>query len=135
MDREPRVVQFVAGDRLAILTPGGCQVRDVWSGALVRSFRPSFADLGCFSSNGRRLLTTIASEQKHNIYLWDVETGQLLLTLPHDLTRVSGLAFSSDGKWLAAGGEREGVGAVRVWSSLSPPDRHEVRLRLPAVKS
>jgi eukaryotic-like serine/threonine-protein kinase len=62
-----------------------------------------------FSPDGRRL-ATISLDQ--TIKLWDMETGQELLTLPSDAA-VYDLAFSPDGRRIAAA---KG-GVIRIWDA------------------
>ena len=63
-----------------------------------------------FSPDGRRLATTSIDK---TIKLWDMETGQELLTLPLDAVAYN-LAFSPDGRRLAAAGNG---GVIRIWDT------------------
>jgi WD40 repeat protein len=68
-----------------------------------------------FSPDSRRLAS--ASRDK-TARVWDVATGQELLTLPHQAA-LSGVAFGSRGRRLATA---SWDGAVRVWDLASSPD-------------
>jgi WD40 repeat protein len=70
-----------------------------------------------FSGDGRRLATAFSDGP---VRIWDVETGQLILTLGDVGTALGQLAFSRDGRCLALGGI-DGKGAVlRIWDGTSP---------------
>ena len=67
-----------------------------------------------FSPEGRRLAT--ASQDK-TARIWDTRSGEQLYTLTHDKLGVRAVAFSPDGRWLAAGTFRDGV---VVWELITP---------------
>jgi Tol biopolymer transport system component len=57
------------------------------------------------SPDSRLLATTshsLLDSQEHSVILWDMETGRELLTLPGHRDVIHGLAFSSDGRWIAS---------------------------------
>jgi WD40 repeat protein len=66
-----------------------------------------------FSPDGRRVA---ASGLKETVEVWDVETGQEVLTLVGHTRSVNGIAFSHDGKWIASAGSDQ---IVRVWDAAS----------------
>jgi len=43
--------------------------------------------------------------------VWDGQSGRETMTLKGHSARVSGVAFSGDGKWLVSAGDR----SIRVW--------------------
>jgi WD40 repeat protein len=52
------------------------------------------------------------------VRLWDARTGRLLRRLGEPREQVRSVAFSPDGRWLAAGaGGPDGSGAVRLWDA------------------
>jgi WD40 repeat protein/class 3 adenylate cyclase len=61
------------------------------------------------SPDGERLVTT---NYDTSVYIWDVATGQKLLTLPGPATLDNNFWFSPDGKWLAIA---DCSGTVVVW--------------------
>ena len=64
-----------------------------------------------FSPDGKRL---VAGGESNSIKVWDVETGNVLQTLPGHRGDVYTVAFSADGRWIASGSED---GTVKVWVS------------------
>jgi WD40 repeat protein len=62
--------------------------------------------------------TLAAGLDDGTVALWDVNAGRLRKSLPGAGSRISALAVSADGKWLAAGGPREGRSAANlaIWS-------------------
>jgi WD40 repeat protein len=66
-----------------------------------------------FSPDGRRLATACG---EGTVKLWDVETGDRLLTLRGHTEAVHGVAFSPDGRRLASSG---GGGVVKLWDAAS----------------
>src|SRR5204863_9304802 len=63
-----------------------------------RSFAVAISpDGGVLATGGRTL------EKSDPVVLWDLRTGDKLRSLPANMYQVFGLAFSPDGKWLAAG--------------------------------
>jgi WD40 repeat protein len=61
-----------------------------------------------FSSDGKRLASTGGDGK---VRLWDASTGKVLLTLPGQAGTIYSLAFSPDGKYLAAGGST----SLQLW--------------------
>ncbi|MCE2802647.1 MAG: hypothetical protein P2975_02910 [Gemmatimonadota bacterium] len=66
-----------------------------------------------FSLDGRFLASGSADS---TVRVWDVESGELLLTLGGDGGPVSCVAFSPDGRWLASGSADN---VIRIWDAAS----------------
>src|SRR5262249_54346093 len=64
-----------------------------------------------FSPDGRRLAT---GGEGNTVKIRDVETGEVLKTLPGHSGDVYTVAFSPNGRWVASGGEDS---TVKVWDS------------------
>lgn len=98
---------FITSDRQAIIrTQEGFGLWDFTKGNYklipVNDWRWDSPEALCLSPDGKLL----ASGKDTNIYLWDVATGTLKMTLiGHECVVVS-LCFSPDGKTLASGGGR-----------------------------
>lgn len=87
--------------------------------------RPATHDIA-FSPDGQRLASASWAE---TIKVWDVATGQELLTLTGHTNTVYGVAFSPDGQWLYSPSQpargKSGTGCVN-----SPDDRKLSRIDL-----
>lgn len=66
-----------------------------------------------FSLDGRFLAS---GSSDSTVRVWDVDTGELLLTLGGDGGPVSCVAFSPDGRWLASGSADN---VIRIWDAAS----------------
>jgi WD40 repeat protein len=66
-----------------------------------------------FNGDGTRLASICGD---HSLYLWDADSGQLILKLSGHETAPLCLAFSADGQELASGDES---GEVRIWNLKS----------------
>jgi WD40 repeat protein len=70
-----------------------------------------------FSGDGRRLATAFSDGP---VRIWDVETGQLILTLADVVTALGQLTFSPDGRRLVLGGFDGKGGILRIWDGTPP---------------
>jgi WD40 repeat protein len=91
-----------AGLRVVRSSPsGGGTVQDVETDQPPRRLAGDVDPIGpcSFSADGRLLAQILLKE----VRLWDADTGQFLLTLRGPRTGISGVDFSPDGRFLAAG--------------------------------
>jgi serine/threonine protein kinase/WD40 repeat protein len=116
------------GARLAayfdMLSSGRVMIWDVLTGELLRTFanipRTLSVELA-FSPDGKRLAFAhnpqrTLDAQPAAVTVWDVGTGEKLLTLRGEAESVHSLCFSTDGKRLVSAGERKpDYGEVKVW--------------------
>jgi WD40 repeat protein/DNA-binding SARP family transcriptional activator len=105
--------------------PAGVTVWDSETGDDVRTLEGSVrarATTVVFSPDGRRLAA--ASDAIPAQEVWDVDSGELLLTLDGHLVGSRSVAFSADGADLVSG-SRDGW--VRVWDAASGEPRTEFR--------
>lgn len=123
------LVNTMSGERVATLSPDGVWMAvsgttssgqptvELWriegwqmERAIVASQTAPISILA-FSLDSRLLATNAAPE--NFIKLWDVTTGQELLTIDGNRDYLHGLAFSPDGRWIASG---SGVDpAAKIW--------------------
>jgi len=64
-----------------------------------------------YSPDGKRVATT---DWNNSAKIWDVESGQLLMTLTGHTESVNGVAFSPDGKLLATASDD---GSAKIWDA------------------
>jgi RNA polymerase sigma factor (sigma-70 family) len=119
---EPSLLQFLPDGKTLLSgeIDGVVHLWDVGSGQEVRSFGMPDKRLHRFALSPDGKLVAIAPQGKAPA-LWDVESGQMLGRLPGQ-ERILSLAFSPDGKRLAAG--IEDSDAIRLWDVAT---RKEVR--------
>jgi len=87
-------------------TKGKVLFQQQWQGSLTE-----YVTAVAWSSDGLLAASSAAGE----VVLW--QDGSLINLLPAGVTSIDCLAFSDDGKFLAAGGQD---GKVRVWSTIPP---------------
>jgi WD40 repeat protein len=75
-------------------------------------FRVQGAWKAAFDASGRRLVTT---GLEGNVSLWDIGTGQQVMTLRSGFGQVTALTFSPDGTRVAAAGLDRTDSVIKVW--------------------
>jgi len=95
----------------AVANPGGIQVGDGVTGALVQQFQSGMTRTLTLSPNGDRVATI---DSKGAATIWDCLTGERLAEPYVFGERTTCLAFSSDGQLLATASAE---GTIRVWDA------------------
>jgi WD40 repeat protein/Flp pilus assembly protein TadD len=132
-----RLALSADGRRFAQSAGKEVKVCEVSTGNEILALQQHMSNVGSavFSADGRRL----ASIDLQEVKVWDLASGQLLHTLPApERHREPGLyadksppvAFSPDGRWLAAAGDY-----VRVWDALTGQEVQTLRGHLGWVGS
>jgi len=111
------------GARLVTVAQDAVRIWDAATGALVRTLTQKRDDrqspdyfVGALSADGRLVAAIDAAGSMAHV--WDAVTGAALAKLPNDPMDFPGLAFSSDGRWLAAtGGNDVRVFDTHTWRS------------------
>ena len=113
-DSDIESLQFLDDDRIAMACGGMAAVLDVTSGD-VRMFPGHEGTVGqvALSRDGTKLLSAGTDREPR---VWNLATGQLMLTLPRHPSWVQGCDFSPDGNAIATGC-RDGV--VRVFNATT----------------
>jgi len=113
-DGDIESLQFLDDDRIAMACGGMAAVLDVTSGD-VRMFPGHEGTVGqvALSRDGTKLLSAGTDREPR---VWNLATGQLMLTLPRHPSWVQGCDFSPDGNAIATGC-RDGV--VRVFNATT----------------
>lgn len=109
---------------LLAASPRTAEVTNIWNLTTcerVGEIRTGKAESVAFHPDGRRLATAHGNE---GVRVWDLSTGQEVLSFPAESLDLNQVAFSPDGTKLAA---TDRSGAIKVWDAtpLADDQRHE----------
>jgi WD40 repeat protein len=98
----PYGVAFAPDGHLAIATGEDVWLMDISTGERLRTFQAKNAIKATFSPDGSKL--AVIGWADNIVRLWDVASGRLLAQWEPEVRTLSCIAFSADGRLLAAGG-------------------------------
>ncbi len=134
----PRSVAFAqSGQTLACGTGPAVVILDSGTGKLKKMLKPvaGFVIAVAFSPDGRTLAGAGSDVVgfggplgEGRVTFWDVSTGKILRTLEGPTGRAGTVAFSPDGRTVAAGGTGRGTTGIDFYGHRAAMTRSEVRL-------
>jgi WD40 repeat protein len=105
------------GITVVSVDPKGMIFWDTTAGTLLRSVETVHAYEMALSADGTRALTRFGTNE--GAKLWDVATGELLFEIQRRSGDIISVAFSPDGRHLAAGALGEDDSAVMLWRTAT----------------
>jgi RNA polymerase sigma factor (sigma-70 family) len=117
----------VSTDKHGKVEYGAIKIWETKTGKFVRAFELDGQVRGvALSADGKKLIGGAALPADGKMYVWDVKTGDVLLTLEAEDMRYHSAAISDDGKRIAgAGFWGRNKGKVVVWDAETGRVRHE----------
>jgi RNA polymerase sigma factor (sigma-70 family) len=104
---------------------GTVRVTEVATGKEVRKFRVMKEPAWAVALSPDATLAACGSQEDGTVYLWDVTTGKELRRFQRSGTGSIRLAFSADGRTLAA---TDGGGGLKLWETATGLERRSVRM-------
>jgi WD40 repeat protein len=112
---------------------GEVKLWELETGKEIKTFKAAAMRTLAFSPDGKRLAG--GGELPFRVVTWDTETFEEKFHREDFLQPVSEVAFSPDGRWLAASGGSKQEGVIRLWDAKTLVEHSPIRTRTGRVGS
>jgi len=113
--------------------PGEVKLWDLRTGKEVRTLPTGSVRTLAFSPDGTQLAG--GAERPFRVVVWDVGSSKELRTLGGFYQPISAVAYSADGRWLAASGGSKKEGIIKLWDAADAEEREPIRTRTGRIGS
>jgi WD40 repeat protein len=112
---------------------GEAKLWDLQTGKEIKTLPVPWVRTLAFSSDGKRLAGGV--DRPFRVVVWDGATGGAVQEWGDFVQPVSALAFSGDGRWLAASGGSKREGIIKLWNPATREEVEPIRTRTGRIGS
>ena len=112
---------------------GEVKLWDLRDGKELKTLDTGWVRTLAFSPDGRQLAGGV--ERPFRVAVWDVADGKELRSLTGFYQPISAVAYSADGRWLAASGGSKKEGIIKLWDAVSGEEHDPIRTRTGRIGS